>query len=156
MSPAESLFVGDDTWLDQLPTYQREIVNQLLALGSTEEEAAAHWLTADTQGVAPFGGEARSRSIFFRKFIDEIHDFLCSDSRYGKEREEILKQFSLGQATTVSGVAAALSGPLSAAGPLLAPAVALVLVTVGKMGLNAWCATVQEERAVTGDPQEPA
>lgn len=156
MTGAAALFEDSVDWVQQLPAYQQELVRQLLAGGAAEEEAAAHWLTANLQNLAPFGGEARARTLFFRKFLDEVHDFLCSDGRYGKEREEVVKQFSLGQTSAVTGISLALAGPLAAASPFLAPAVALILVTVSKMGLNAWCAMMTERRTTSEGPKEPA
>ncbi len=149
MSEVSTLFDEPTDWLAQLPSYQRDLIDMMLAGGNTEEAATVHWLTANTLNLAPFGGEARGRSLFVQKFNEEIHAFVCSDDRYGKERSEVLKQFSMGQTSSVTGISLALAGPLSAAGPFLAPAVALTLVTIGKLGLNAWCAAIRERDGET-------
>lgn len=137
------ILAGTQAYLDDLPGYQSALVRSLLQSGLSEEEAAAVWLDGAAKDLATFGSRGTS-SLFYRKFIEELHAFLCSEERYGADREELLKQFKTGQASAIGLMSAALSPHLGAAGALLAPAIALVLILIGKMGLNAWCAMVSE------------
>lgn len=139
----EQILAGTKAYLDDLPAYQSALVHSLLQSGLSEEEAAAIWLDGATKDLATFGSHGTS-SLFYRKFIEELHAFLCSEERYGADREELFRQFKTGQASAIGLMSAALSPHLGAAGALLAPAIALVLTLIGKLGLNAWCAMVSE------------
>jgi hypothetical protein len=142
----DEILASSRAWLDDLPAYQSALVRSLLQSGLSEEEAAAVWLDGATKDLATFGSGGTS-SLFYRKFIEELHAFLCSEERYGADRGELLKQFKAGQASAIGLMSAALSPHLGAVGALLAPAIALVLILIGKMGLNAWCAMVSEREA---------
>ncbi len=141
-----SLLVGEERdWLNALPPYQRDVLEQLRSAGVPFEELGRTWIEASgAANTAPFGVTAGAR-MFYDRFLDELHDLLCSEDKYAAERDGILQGFKGGQATAVAAVTAAIAEPLAAAPPFLAPAVAVTVCLVGKAGLGAWC-DLQEER----------
>jgi hypothetical protein len=90
-------------------------------------------------------GTASGTNRYYEHFIDELHELLCGDG-YKGDREALLGEFRAGQATVVATLTSALAPALSAAPAFLAPAVALTLSALGKVGLQAWCKTQQETR----------
>jgi hypothetical protein len=142
------LIVGDEAcWISGLPTYQREIVEELRAAGVLFEDVGKAWLeAAGASNTAPFG-VAEGARVFYEKLLDELHDLLCASDKYQEEKGAVLQGFKGGQATAIASVTAAIAPALSAAPPFLAPAVAVAICVIGKAGLNAWCAMQSERRA---------
>jgi len=92
-------------------------------------------------------------AAFYRdKFTEQIYLFLCSSEQYQVEREQWAKSAGVGKTTSVALLSESISQALGAAPAFLAPAVAVTLMTVGSLGLNAWCAAQTELRADKGDP----
>jgi hypothetical protein len=147
MNGLSGLITDDEPgWIAALPSYQASIVLELRAAGLPLEEVAHAWLEAAGAGdTAPFGATTGVQ-LFFDKFLDELHDLLCSDEKYRAERSELLRSFKTGQATAVASITAAIAPSLSAAPPFLAPAIAVTLCVIGRAGLNAWCLSQSERR----------
>lgn len=104
--------------------------------GLSLEEAGHAWLeTAGAANTAHFGVASGAR-IFYYKLRDEIHDLLCSVERYDHERLALLQEFKNGQATAVAAVTTTVAPALSAAPPILAPAIAVTLCVIGRAGLR--------------------
>jgi hypothetical protein len=137
-----------ETWLETLPRYQQHLLQGLVAAGEQPRAIPQLWFVAAAGGsdTAPFGGR-RWPSLFYEKFLDELHKLLCSeDPRYATERKTVMQQLGVGRAAGVAEISAVLGQHLGAAGPFLAPAVAVSLYVIGLTGLRAWCAA-QGERA---------
>ncbi|MEU0455611.1 hypothetical protein ABZ322_21885 [Streptomyces sp. NPDC006129] len=149
------LVSGDqEFWLSQLPKYQQSGVQSMLSAGLGYEAAASAWMSgAVADGTAPFGA-GLGPSLFFEKFLDQMHDFLCTGINYDQEREAIMSGFKPGQAGLAASISAAIAPHLDAAPAFLAPAVALLLCAIAKMGLAAWC-QIQTDRRTAASP-EPA
>jgi hypothetical protein len=145
-------------WIEELPGYQLSVITQLLESGLDEEAIAQRWLEGSPADIAGFGAR-QTRQLFFRKFLDEVHAFLCSTDQYDEEREAFATSIKSGQASAVAFLSMTLGSQLGTVGPYLGPPVALVLVLIGKMGLNAWCAMMTERgasEATLGDPESEA
>lgn len=56
------------------------------------------------------------------------------------------KESGVVQSYIVGGLSIALPPVLGTSAPFLAPVIAIVLLTIGKIGLNAWLATRKEKR----------
>jgi Mg2+/citrate symporter len=93
----------------------------------------------------PFGTQKNS-SIFFEKVLDEIEAFFTGDEKYKDSRLAILKESGFVQKYIVGGISIALAPVLGTSASFLAPVVAIVLLIIGKMGLNAWIATRREKK----------
>ena len=125
--------------LSALKPYQSKIMLQLKDKNGAEE-AAKIWLNANGPSeTQKFGGSnAQNPNSFWEKFTSEFRLFIC-DKKYKKEREELLataKPTSFIVVTVISGY---IGSSLGFAPSFLAPAVAMLLYSIGKVGINAWC-----------------
>lgn len=126
--------------LTALKPYQAGAISQLIEKHG-EEETAKLWLSAngptDTQ---KFGGAGSLDSKpFWHKFNEELRLFICGDKKYKKERDKLLSEAKPASLVLVSGISGLLGSTLGFAPSLLAPAVAMMLYVIGKVGVNAWC-----------------
>jgi hypothetical protein len=124
-------------WTSTLKVYQKTSMDTLLS-NNAEEEAAKLWLSAN--GVAAtkqFGGGASDP--FWDRFASEFKEFICGNEKYEKEREQLSSQAPIANALFVSVISGAIGSSLGFAASLLAPAVAVLLFLVGKVGIGAYC-----------------
>ncbi len=126
--------------LAALKPYQASAISQLREKHN-EEEVAKLWLSAngpsDTQ---KFGGTNPIDSKpFWDKFNEELRLFICGDKKYKKERDKLLSDAKPVSVVLISGVSGLLGSTLGFAPSFLAPAVAMMLYSIGKVGVNAWC-----------------
>ena len=142
---SEILNVNPDSWINSLNTYQKDIINKLYEQTNSYEEVANKWLTATIPMNVPFGTQKNS-SIFFEKVLDEIEAFFTGDEKYKDNRLAILKESGFVQKYIVGGISIARAPVLGTSASFLAPVVAIVLLIIGKMGLNAWIATRREKK----------
>ncbi len=146
MPELDPLFSDADDWLEALPSYQRQSVELLLESGKPSDEVARIWLTTTgPSNTFPFGGE-RFASVFYDKLLEEIERFICDDARYAADRRQLLQHLGAGKAFFVGAMAAAMAPHLGAAAALIAPAIALILQTVSRMGTRAWCSARAQTR----------
>lgn len=146
MERIDELFAVDpNSWIDALQPYQRNMINKLYSENGSYEETAKAWLTASLSTTVPFGTE-KGHSVFFDKVLDELEAFLSGDEKYKDDRIAILQEKSVVQTYIVGAISVALSPVLGASAAFLAPVVAIILVTITKMGINAWLAMRKEKR----------
>jgi len=150
---SEIFNVNPNSWIDSLNTYQKNIINQLYAQTNDYELVANKWLTASIPTNVPFGTQKNS-TIFFEKVLDEIEAFFSGDEKYKDSRLAILKESGVVQSYIVGGISIALAPVLGTSAPFLAPVIAIVLLTISKIGLNAWLATRREKREKENDSEE--
>jgi len=148
MSSLNQLISGDENaWIDALPPYQANHLHALIKKGYSPEQAASAWLTI--QGPAntlPFGGDSKQpfRSLFYDMLAREVEGFICGAEKYGVDRAKLLSELKPTHAYVIAAISAAVSPVVGAAAPLIAPAVALILFTTARLGVNAWCAARKE------------
>lgn len=131
-------------WLESIPKYQREIVSDLLE-HSTPEEAASIWLDSSTENNSPFSSDGTNKK-YSEYVFKEIHKLLCGNPTYSEERNElntIIKNNGSKEAV-ISCISAAIGSQLGLAAAFVAPAVVLLIITAGKVTVNAWCEMHQE------------
>lgn len=131
-------------WYTCLKPYQKTIIEQLVAKYG-EEKAAEEWLTArGPMQTATFGGNqvnAGNTPNYWDRLRTEIDKLICGHSDYEKEQEKFL---AAGKSIGLGGVTALASwlSPIIGVSPaLLLPAIILVLHTMAKMGVKAYCST---------------
>jgi hypothetical protein len=128
-------------WLDQLKPYQK---NSMLILINSygEEEAIEKWLSANgSKDNIPFGGvQTTDTKPFLDRFKSEFKKFVCNHPDYEEERKKLNIESPVVKTIWISIISASLGATLGFAATLLAPAVAVMLSIVGKMGINAYCA----------------
>lgn len=105
--------------------------------------------------VEGFGTPPKGYRLLWDRFLDEMHDLLCSSDKYVEERKQLLKEYRVGQATLVAGITATIAPHLGSNPPYLAAVVAVTLTVVGRVGLNSWC-TIQTERRKPKEPPDQA
>lgn len=142
---SEIFNVDPDSWIDALSSYQKNLIHQLYEQTKDYELVANKWLTATIPTNAPFGTQ-KNRSLFFEKVLDEIEAFFTGDEKYKDSRLAILKESGVVQSYIIGGISIALAPHLGTSAPFLAPVMAIVLLTIGKIGLNAWIAARKENR----------
>lgn len=143
MTNAIDDLLSDDPamWISELPTYQSEAIAELLKTGKTYNDIALIWLTATAQNTFVFGASKPigDRSTFLASVKTEIRGYLCGDSKYKKERDGLFSEKGVTRTYVVSAIAVIIAPHIGMAAPVLAPMVALVLASVGKITINAWC-----------------
>ncbi len=150
----EIFTVSPETWLDALKPYQKSIVDAIYAETQNYEEVANRWLVANgIPNNAPFGTK-KNPSLFYEKVLDEVEAFFTGDEKYKDSRLAILKESGVVQSYIVGGISIALAPVLGTSAPFLAPVIAIILLTIGKIGLNAWLATRKAKREQDGDTSQ--
>lgn len=136
--PADDL----ESWISELKPYQKSTLVQFTTTMDAEA-AAEQWLTTiGSPNIAGFGGGTKSDSKpYLDRFKAEFRKYLCDESAYAEDKKELVAHSQLSKALLISTMSSAIGSTLGTAGTLLAPAVTLLLFTVGKMGLNAYCST---------------
>jgi hypothetical protein len=129
-----------DEWLTVLKPYQRKTIEAYLS-GGTPEDAAEKWLAATgSPNIVPFGGQANPKP-FWDNFKAEFRKFVCDDTAYADEKKALASESPVSKAILVSAVSAAIGAQIGYTATLLAPAVTVLLCTVGKMSIAAYCAS---------------
>lgn len=131
-----------EEWYTCLKPYQKNIIEQLVAKYG-EEKAAEEWLIArGPSQTATFGGEASSNTDnYWNRFRDEMDKLICGHPDYENEQKKFL---TAGKTLGVGGITALstwLSPIVCVSSSILVPSIILVLSTVSKMGINAYCST---------------
>ena len=140
----DKLFESDPReWVLSLPEYQRAPIVELIQRGNSFESVAQHWVTATAANTYRLGAVANTgdKTTFLASVKVELRAFLCGDKRYSKERDGLFGEKGPTRPFIVSGMAVAMAPHLGVAAPLLAPVIALILASLGKITLNAWCAS---------------
>ncbi|HDR7787449.1 hypothetical protein COJ60_22020 [Bacillus cereus] len=127
-------------WLDSLPNYQKDIVAELLTTNS-HEDAAKTWLEASTGNTSPFSGEQKSEKKYFIQLKKEVYKLLCGDPKYATERDEFtqLIQSPDNKTLLVSSISGLIGSQIGLAASFVAPVIVIILMTLAKTSLNAWC-----------------
>ena len=127
-----------ENWLGELKPYQRSILNEFLTTQDAEL-AAEKWLTTTgSPNIVAFGG-AENPKPFWDRFKNEFRRFLCDETAYAEEKKALVAENPISKAMIISVISSALGATLGLSATLIAPAATLLLFTVGKMGLAAYC-----------------
>lgn len=126
-------------WISELKPYQRSSIELLLS-ENNPQDAVKLWLSADgPSATAKFGGQKFSPEPFFDRFFAEFKKFVCGDEAYSELRAQLDQEAPVAKAVYISVIAGGIASTLGFAASLLAPAVAVMLSSVGRMGVEAWC-----------------
>lgn len=148
MTTIEEIFTEyPDSWLKCLPNYQQNTINELYCQLGDYDQVAQVWLTASMSTNVPFGTQ-KGHSIFYEKILDEVEAFFSGDERYAENRLAILKESGAAQNYIVGIISVALAPILGTSAAFLAPIIAIIFVTIAKMGINAWLAARKEKRTL--------
>lgn len=134
-----------DEWVNELKPYQKNSIASLLK-ENEPNEVAKIWLTSHgAYNTIPFGG-IRDTTLFWENFVTEFNKFICDDSEYKNEKKDFKSEVPLSKELLISVISAAIGAKLGFAATFVAPAVALLLFTVGKLTKNAYCATYYKSK----------
>ncbi|ABO51531.1 conserved hypothetical protein [Desulforamulus reducens MI-1] len=143
----EELFSGNpDEWISALQPYQKNIINTLLDSGKSPEEISIQWLSASgPANTFPFGaaGKEQGSSLFYEKLKEEVEAFFCEQAKYEEDRKKLLEQFNAGHTYIIGLISVKISPIVGTSSAFIAPIIALILFTIARIGLNAWCATLR-------------
>lgn len=130
-------------WIHELPAYQRETIDHLLSKGASFEDVAQAWISASAENTYRFSATTPvgDKGEFLVNLKREVRAFLCGDKKYKKERDGLFGEKGLARTYVVSAMAVAIAPHLSVASAVISPLIALILASIGKIALNAWCAT---------------
>ena len=125
--------------ISSLDNYQQDIIKTFLKNNSNDYlDSADKWLNASTSNTAKFGGENKSK-IYRDKVLEELEKFLCGNEQYDEERKKISEHTDKSREYIVGVLSTSIGSSLGVAGAFIAPVVVLLLLSIGKMALNAWC-----------------
>lgn len=146
MENLNKLIMDDtETWIDSLPGYQKNRINQIISNGSSEIEAASIWLSASPQNIAPFG-TTKGENVFLQKVQEELEGLICGDEKYEEYRQKLLGEVSLSKGYVIGVISSAIAPVVGTSGTFIAPVIALLMVGMGKVSINAWCSCRKEKR----------
>lgn len=127
-----------DEWLHELKPYQANSVKELNKSNDLEEVAKIWITTQGNETTVPFGTTEDTKP-FWNKFKEEFNKFICDDDSYKDEKNNLLKESYVSNALLISMISAALGATIGFAATILAPAVAIMLSIVSKIGKTAYC-----------------
>lgn len=129
-----------EEWIGELKPYQQEIIISFVAQFG-EQDAAKKWLQSNgPSNTIQFGGNPNSDSTtFYQQCVNEFNKFICGHPDYKEYRNKIKQEEPIGKGIIITLISGALASNLGFAASLLAPFVALMLFSAGKIGLNAYC-----------------
>jgi hypothetical protein len=131
-----------EEWLNELKPYQKNSIDVLIKKFG-EEKAAEIWITSNgPSNNVPFGGVSQSTQPFYDKFKYEFQKFICGHPDYEAHRKKLGAESPIVKTLYISMISSAIGATIGFSATLLAPAVAILLSTVGQMGLNAYCAGI--------------
>lgn len=140
LSDATRLFDEPDAFLEALPGYQRDLLEQL-GVRQDPEAAASAWLSAaGAPNTFQLGGSNQTADTSFSSRLKaEIRLFLCDEEAYAEDRDKIVRQGEITHVALVWGIAVALEPAMGSSSVFLAVPTAALLVVVSRIGLQAWC-----------------
>ena len=140
----ENIFNGNpDEWLECLPKYQRDIINKIYSQTENYDEIIEFWLSPSITSNVPFG--TRKKEILsIKKIKKEIKLFIIGDEKYKSDRDRILDYSEITKIYFIYQISNILSPILGTASPYLTPVIAIIFITIGKIGINAWIKTQEE------------
>jgi len=148
MEELDKILSGDQTaLLNTIQPFQKEIIDSFLEQKNNDYlEAAELWLNSTPSNTAKFGTEQKKEKVYRDKLIEEIEKFLCGDDSYSEEREKIAESGDQTQKYIIGVMSAGIGQTLGVAGTFIAPVIVLLLLSFGKMAINAWCELRKEKK----------
>lgn len=147
----EGLFeLSNEELLSCLESYQQDLLKEVLKANDNDYlKTVDLWLMATPSQTVEFGGNPeKSKSRVFRdKLIEEIEKFVCgTDDTYTEDRKKIAENTDATQQYIIGVLSTAIGAHLGVVGVFIAPIIVIILMSFGKIGLNAWCSLQKEKR----------
>ncbi|MBL1281073.1 MAG: hypothetical protein COA33_012405 [Fluviicola sp.] len=136
-----------DELMSSIDEFQADILKTFLKNTSNDYLTSAdNWLNATTANTAKFGGEQGKAKIYRDKLLEELEKFLCGAEQYEEDRKKIAESSDKSQQYIIGVMSAAIGKTIGAAGTFIAPVIVLLILSLGKMALNAWCEMRKETK----------
>ncbi len=120
--------------------FQKEILESfLVSTGNDYLASADKWLNAGPSNTAKFGGEPNKAIIYRDKLLEEVEKFICGDNRYDEDRKKISESADKSKQYIIGVMSTAIGSTMGVAGTFVAPVIVLLIMSIGKMAVNAWC-----------------
>lgn len=150
MDEISNLLQSDpEVLLTVIEDYQSEIIKSFLQSNNNDYlNSADKWLNASTANIAKFGGDLKKTKIYREKLFDEVEKFICGDERYEEDRKKIHISSDKSQKYIIGVMSIAIGKTLGVAGAFIAPVIVLLIISIGKLAINAWCEMRKEIKNV--------
>jgi hypothetical protein len=126
-------------YLAVLPSTSRDYITSLVESGTEPIDLALKLSLEPGEGLATKGGELWPKDIFPR-LIQELHTLICTDDKkYEAIREKIKGEATTSANVIVFVISDAIAIHAGMAPALCVPLVALILASIAKAGIAAWC-----------------
>jgi len=146
MNDFQDLFIFEpDSWIEALPSYQRDAVASLFEISNDYESVAFAWISASPSNTVQYGAQKKD-SIFLSRIYDELELFFSEDKKYEKEVLELKKYNPVVQLFVVSTISSFLSPYLGVTAVFLAPVIAILLASIARIGVQAWLSQRKEQK----------
>jgi hypothetical protein len=89
----------------------------------------------------------RKAKIYREKLLDEFEKFFCGDESYEDERKKISESIEKTKQYIIGVLSSAIGTKMGVTRTFIAPVIALLIMSMGKMRVNAWCAMRVEIKA---------
>lgn len=138
-----------EEWLDSLPE-EKENLTELLKKDNVEE-AASLWVNEQVCATLPstwldnkdmfLDKSQETEKEYFHLVKMEVQKLLCGDKAYEKDRDELhqLIEKEVPRSTVIAFVSGVIGAQVGLAATLIAPAIVIIFILIGKIALNAWC-----------------
>lgn len=150
MTIDDFFLLDSDELIHGLEPYQQELVlNLLSAFDNDYMKTVDAWLQASPAQTAGFGGDPKkSNSKLYREKVwEELEKFICgTDSSYDDDRKKISNHVEATENYIVGVLSVAIGTHLGVAGAFIAPIIVVLIMSLGKIGRNAWCSMRKESR----------
>lgn len=131
-----------DTWLSTLKPYQRVAIDEFLQNGD-EEDAIDKWLSSNgAANTSKFGaGQTQNtfRGEFSKLFWSEFRRLICGDDKYKEEVKTFNNLLDENRGKIVGVLSTILAGVFGVTAIFIAPVIVLAIISVTRVGVNAWC-----------------
>lgn len=126
-------------YLAVLPSTSRDYIISLVEAGAESMELALKLSVEPGEGLATKGGELWPKDIFPR-LVQELHTLICTDDKkYDSIRGKIKGEATTSANVIVFVISNAVAIHAGMATALCVPLVALILASIAKTGVAAWC-----------------
>lgn len=130
---------SQDEILNSLKVYQRDISIKLIEDHGLDK-AAEIWIDNNNlNDLKKFGGIQEDKKKLYDFILDEFNLFICGDKKYKSDRQKLASASSPTALLFVSSISSIISAYLGLAAALITPVIAILLCSISKIGVNAWC-----------------
>lgn len=150
-TPIAFPMVAEGAWIQQLRPYQQENITSLLNAGLDYDGVAELWLgRSGSDRTLGFGSDGTAAN-YLASLKAEFKKLICGDAEYEITRQKISEHWDKGYTYVITTIAVAISAVVNVAVGVITPVIALLLETVCKLSVNAWCKLPAPTKSLTAN-----